>query len=88
MSDIFPTTPTRRREWLSPGDAARVIGFGRNTLERAVKLGALPVRRTQHGQLIDKDDALLFKRKLLDLARIEWPALTGSQANRPPKVEG
>lgn len=72
MSDI--TVPNRGHKWLSSGDAAKAIGFGRNTIDRAMKLGAIPVRWSTGVPQIDLSDALLFKTKLLALASAERDA--------------
>jgi hypothetical protein len=69
MSDV--TGSTRGHRWLSPSDAAKAIGFGRNTLDRAIELGALPARSSGGRLLVDLSDAILFKSKLLALASAE-----------------
>jgi hypothetical protein len=74
MTDI--TRPNRGPKWLSPSDAAKIVGFGRNTLERAIELGALPARKLEDGRrLVDLSDAYIFRSKLLALASVERDAL-------------
>lgn len=57
--------------WLSPSDAAKYIGFGRRTIDRAMDFGALPFIRRGGERLIAAENALLFRAKLIELARSE-----------------
>jgi hypothetical protein len=62
----------QRPVWLSVGDAARCVGFGRNTIDRAIDLGALPSRHTlDKRRVVAQADAELFRAKLLRLAKDE-----------------
>ncbi len=67
MSDISGASG-RRAEWLSLPEAARIIGFGRNSLDRAMTLGAIPYRIRDGQRFIEQGAALLLRQKLLALA--------------------
>jgi hypothetical protein len=68
---VIMTGSERRSTFHSVSAGARLIGFGRNTLTRAMHLGLVPYRIVDERPVIEETNLLLFKQKLLDLARAE-----------------
>jgi hypothetical protein len=58
-----------------------LIGFGRRTVDRALKLGPLSSRIVDGRPCIEENDALLFRSKILDLARAEGFVKAGDRGD-------
>ena len=67
MSDTYGAVE-RRTKWLSIPEAAVFIGFGRNSLDLAIALGAIPFSVHSGKRFIEQGAALLLRQKLLALA--------------------
>ncbi len=72
---ICSGTEHQREIWLTVSAAAQAIGFGRRTIERAIKLGALPYRIHDRRALVEQVSILTFRAKLVQLALDEGLAI-------------
>ncbi len=66
------------KEYLSPTEAAKLLGISRQAVNDKIKHGTLPAERAGRQYIIPKD-ALLPKRKSQAARRAENPALTSSK---------
>src|SRR5271166_1503617 len=70
-----PLDSARSDTALTVSAASQLIGFGRNTLERAMSLGALPYMTYEGRRIVDRDAATAFRAKLVQLALEEGLAI-------------
>jgi len=64
--------PPEDQTWLTISAAAQLVGFGRNTIERATLLGALTSQIRAGKRVIDKGSLISYREKLIQLARDEF----------------
>jgi len=75
ISVICSGSERKEGVWLTVSAASQLIGFGRNTLERAMSLGALPYMTYEGRRIVDRDAATAFRAKLVQLALEEGLAI-------------